>query len=418
MNEYALISDINACLDKTKDYSMNNDAEFDVQYPTGFLPFDYKGCGRIINVTFPDGRKAQYDSIGLVDGAMYVIIGRSGCGKSTYAIQISANIIRRFTNGLMFVDVTEATGMMKDRLCDLTGFSDDEFVKRVKFRNAGITIENVYKRIKIIRDVKVNNPDKYKYDTGLLDCFGNPIYKFQPTIYLIDSIPYFTTEKIADEEEMSGQMSVAANSKALAQFYKRTAQVCKEANIIFIAINHINEKIETGIVHTKAKTQFLKQNETLPGGNAPIYSSTIFRMDDGTKLTSDKDFGINGCIVSISNVKSRSGISGGESATDLVFNYVTGFDPELTLYLMLKNAGRVNGAGAYLYLGDRSDMKFSQKNFKTKLATETEFADVFVEEVINYLRGELQEIERLKSLPMSQTTNLIMDKIKALNTIS
>jgi hypothetical protein len=141
-------------------------------------------------------------------------------------------------------------------------------------------------------------------------------------------------------------------------------------------------------------------------------------MDDGTKLTSDKDFGINGCIVSISNVKSRSGISGGESATDLVFNYVTGFDPELTLYLMLKNAGRVNGAGAYLYFGDRSDMKFSQKNFKTKLATETEFADIFVEEVINYLRGELQEIERLKSLPMSQTTNLIMDKIKALNTIS
>jgi RecA/RadA recombinase len=418
MNEYALIADINAGLDKTKDYSMNNDAEFDVQYPTGFLPFDYKGCGRIINVTFPDGRKAQYDSIGIVDGAMYMIIGRSGCGKSTYAIQISANIIRRFTNGLMFVDVTEATGMMKDRLCDLTRFSDDEFAKRVKFRNAGITIENVYRRIKVIRDVKVNNPDKYKYDTGLLDCFGNPIYKFQPTIYLVDSIPYFTTEKIADEEEMSGQMSVTANAKALAQFYRRTAQVCKEANIIFIAVNHINEKVETGIVHTKSKTQFLKQNETLPGGNAPIYSSTIFRMDDGTKLTSDKDFGINGCIVSISNVKSRSGISGGESATDLVFNYVTGFDPELTLYLMLKNAGRVNGAGAYLYLGDRSDMKFSQKNFKTKLATETEFADVFVEEVINYLRGELQEIERLKSLPMSQTTNLIMDKIKALNTIS
>ena len=70
MNEYDLIADINAGLDKTKDYSMNNDAEFDIQYPTGFLPFDYKGCGRIINVTFPDGRKAQYDSIGLVDGAM------------------------------------------------------------------------------------------------------------------------------------------------------------------------------------------------------------------------------------------------------------------------------------------------------------------------------------------------------------
>ena len=307
--------------------------------------------------------------------------------------------------------------MMKDRLQDLSGFNSEEFARKIKMRNAGITIENTYKRIKVIHDIKINNPDKFKYDTGLVDCFGQPIQKFQPTVYLLDSIPYFTTEKIAEEEEMSGQMSVTANAKALAQFYRRTTQICKEANIIFIAINHINEKVETGIVHTKSKTQFLKQNETLPGGNAPIYSSTIFRMDDGAKLTPDKDFGINGCIVSVSNVKSRSGVSGGESATDLVFNYITGFDPDLSLYLMLKNANKVNGAGAYLYFGERSDMKFSQKNFKNKLATDPEFMNVFVEEVFNHLRGELEEMERLRSMPVSQSTSMLMDRIKALNTL-
>ena len=402
---------------KTKDYSISNDAEFDVQYPTGYLPFDYKACGRIINVNLPDGTEFKYDSIGIVDGAMYMVIGRSGCGKSTFGIQIAANIIRNFPNGLMFVDITEATGMMKDRLQDLSGFNSEEFARKIKMRNSGITIENTYKRIKVIHDIKINNPDKFKYDTGLVDCFGQPIHKFQPTVYLLDSIPYFTTEKIAEEEEMSGQMSVTANAKALAQFYRRITQICKEANIIFIAINHINEKVETGIVHTKSKTQFLKQNETLPGGNAPIYSSTIFRMDDGAKLTPDKDFGINGCIVSVSNVKSRSGVSGGESATDLVFNYITGFDPDLSLYLMLKNANKVNGAGAYLYFGERSDMKFSQKNFKNKLATEPEFMNVFVEEVFNHLRGELEEMERLRSMPVSQSTSMLMDRIKALNTL-
>ena len=161
----------------------------------------------------------------------------------------------------------------------------------------------------------------------------------------------------------------------------------------------------------------MKQNETLPGGNAPIYSSTIFRMDDGAKLTPDKDFGINGCVVSVSNVKSRSGVSGGESATDLVFNYITGFDPDLSLYLMLKNANKVNGAGAYLYFGDRTDMKFSQKNFKNKLATEPEFMNVFVEEAFNHLRGELEEMERLRSMPVSQSTSMLMDRIRALNTL-
>jgi len=410
-----LLNEVNDVLAKTKDYSMINEAEFDVQYPTGFLSFDYKACGKIINVTYPDGSKTSYDSIGIVDGAMYMIIGRSGCGKSTFGVQISSNIIRNFLNGIMFVDITEATGMMKDRLQDLTGFNDEEFSKKVKMRNAGITIENVYKRIKVIHDVKISNPDKYKYDTGLVDCFGKKIYKFQPTVYLVDSIPYLTTEKIAEEEEMSGQMSVTANAKALAQFYRRTTQVCKEANIIFIAINHINEKVETGIVHTKSKTQFLKQNETLPGGNAPIYSSTIFRMDDGSKLTSDKDFGINGCYVTISNVKSRSGISGTESAVDLIFNYVTGFDPDLSLYMMLKNAGRVNGAGAYLYFGDRSDCKFSQRGFKSKLYEDPEFLNIFVEEVVTYLKTELAEYERLKSMPMSKATNMIIDKIRVMN---
>jgi RecA/RadA recombinase len=415
-----LMSEIEDAFEKTKDYSMTNDAEFDVQYPTGFLPFDYKGCGRIIHVNFHDGREAEYDSIGLVDGSVYMIIGRSGCGKSTYGVQIASNVIRPFPNGLMFVDITEATGMMKDRLQELTKFTDEEFSKKVKMRNAGITIDNVYKRIKIIHDKKISNPDKYKYDTGLVDCFGEKIYKFQPTVYLIDSIPYFTTEKIADEDEMSGQMSVTANAKALAQFYRRITQICKEANIIFIAINHINEKVETSsFAHTKSKTRFLKQNETLPGGNAPIYSSTIFRMDDGAILTSDKELGIDGCVVTITNVKSRSGISGPMSATDLVFNYVTGFDPELTLYLMLKNAGRVNGAGAYLYFGDRSDYKFSQKNLKTKLATEPEFLDIFATEVVTYLKNSLKEIERLKELEAkSVTTGMILDKICSMNLIN
>jgi RecA/RadA recombinase len=414
VNVNELMQELNDAFAKSKDYSNKNDAEFDVQYSTGYLPFDYRGCGRIIHVQLPNGTSGSYDSVGIVDGSLIMIIGRSGCGKSTFGIQTCANIIRPFANGLMFVDITEATGMMKDRLEELTGFTHEEFNKKVKMRNAGITIENVYKRIKVIRDIKVSNPDKYKYDTGLFDCFGNRIYKFQPTIYMIDSIPYFNAEKITDEDEMSGQMSVTANAKALAQFYRRITQICKEANIILIAINHINEKVETTIVHTKSKTSFLKQNETLPGGNAPIYSSTIFRMDDGTKLTSDKDFGIDGCVVTVSNVKSRSGISGTKSATDLVFNYVTGFDADLSMYLMLKNAGRVNGAGAYLYLGDRSDIKFSQKNFKQKLREDQEFLNIFISEVVNCLKTELIEFERLKSIPQSDATKMIIGQVNQL----
>lgn len=409
-----LLDEVTEAFGKTKDFSMVNDAEFDVQYPTGFLSFDYKACGKRIKVNTGTSTMC-YDSLGIVDGSLNMFIGRSGCGKSTFVVQIASCIVRQFPNGLIFADFTEA-GMMKDRFESLSGFSPDEFNRKVKIRNSGINIENVYKRIKVIHDIKLENQDKYRYDTGALDTYGNRIYKFQPTVYIIDSIPNLTTEKISEEDDMSGQMSTTANAKALAQLYRRITQLCKEANIILMAINHITEKIEpNAFIHTKAKLPYLKQNESLPGGVTPPYLSTVFRLDDGNKITPDKEFGIDGCYVSVSNVKSRAGLSGGASAVDLVFNYVIGFDPDLSLYTMLKNGGRVNGAGAYLYFGDRSDHKFSQKNFKEKLLTDPELLNIFVEESFTYLRNELDTYEKLKSMQSSASTSMIMDKIRSMN---
>jgi len=56
---------------------------------------------------------------------------------------------------------------------------------------------------------------------------------------------------------------------------------------------------------------------------------------------------------------------------------------------MLKNAKRINGAGAYLYIGDRSDMKFSQKNFKQKLRELPELRQAFINEVMCVLKADL-----------------------------
>lgn len=81
----------------------------------------------------------------------------------------------------------------------------------------------------------------------------------------------------------------------------------------------------------------MKPDETIPGGKTPLYlANMVFRLDDSDKLTSDKEFGIDGIHVIVSNVKSRAGLSGLNSAVDLVFNYRTGFDPDLSLYMMLK----------------------------------------------------------------------------------
>lgn len=410
-----LLTQVQNALSKTNDSSVKRKAEFDVQYPTGFLHLDYKN-GQRINVTLADGSEMTYDSYGIVDGTSNMFIGRSGCGKSTLVYQIGANIIRMFKHGLMFVDLLEG-GMMAKRTELLTGFTPEECDRRIKVRNAGITIESVYLQIKAIHDIKVANEERFRYDTGLLDSRGRPITKFQPTVYIIDSIPLLTSAKISEEEQLSGQMSTTATAKQLAQLFRRCNQLLKEANIILLAVNHITQKVEiNAFKHTKSQTMYLKQDETIPGGVTPLYlANMVFRLDDGDKLTSDKEFGIDGCHVIVSNVKSRAGISGMNSAVDLVFNYNTGFDADLSLYMMLKNAGKVNGAGAYLYFADRDDMKFSQKQFKAKLFKDEEFLNVFANECFDFLKNELDMIEELSAMKSSSTTSMVINKLRGFN---
>ena len=126
------------------------------------------------------------------------------------------------------------------------------------------------------------------------------------------------------------------------------------------------------------------------GGRAITYlTNLLLRFDDNSKLKGEEGLGINGSVVDVQIIKSRTGRAG--NTCSLVFDFERGFDPELSLYLLLKNKKRINGAGAYLYIGDHTDMKFSQKNLKEKLATDPEFARVFTEEAVSILKTMVTE---------------------------
>lgn len=114
----------------------------------------------------------------------------------------------------------------------------------------------------------------------------------------------------------------------------------------------------------------------------------MIRFDDNSKLKETETFGINGSLVDIGIVKSRSARAG--QVATLVFNQDLGFDADLSLFLMIKDAGKVKGAGAYLYLEGRDDMKFSQRQFKEKLATDEEFRQVFSEIVQSVLKDMIE----------------------------
>ena len=397
---------------KSKDPAMSRESTMEVCYPTGFLNFDFMN-GAIVKVNGRDGRSFNYYSAGIPDGSLVIGIGRSGCGKTTAFVQMAANIIRPFDNGCIFHDDIEG-GITYQRRKVLTGFTDEELENKYIIRNSGITAENFYARIKMIYDLKMENYDEYVYDTGYVDTIGNKIFKLQPTVYILDSLALLMPGQFTKEEQLSGQMSATAAAKTNSMSFKRIIPMLKEANIILFVINHITTKIEINpMMHTKGQLSFLKQGEELPGGRTVNYLANVFmRFDDNSKLKESEGFGVTGNLVDITLVKSRNSRAG--QVATMVFNQSNGFDPELSLFVMLKNCNRIKGAGAYLYIDDHDDVKFSQKNFKDKLMESPELQQYFTDAVSEELMKIPMDV--ISDAPQTYSaTSGILAKINSMN---
>lgn len=395
-----------------KDYKMKVETEYPVSYPTGFIGFDFLN-GSVVHVKTKD-KDFKYYSVGITDGSMVMIIGRSGCGKTTFSIQAASNIIRPFKTSCIFHDDIEG-GITENRKEILAQMSGDELEERYISRNTGITCENFYERIKVISDLKLKDRESFSYDTGLFDSRGNRIYKLEPTVYILDSLALLTPEKFSEEEELSGQMSTTATAKSNAQIFRRTVPLLKSSNIILFIINHINQKVEINkFAATKLSVSYLKQGETLPGGNTPIYlSNLMIRLDDATKFKEDEGFGIPGSEVVITLLKSRNARAG--KTVSLAFNTERGFDPDYSILMLLKEYGCITGGGRSFKIKGYDDMPFSQKQFKEKLNTNKEFANA----VSNALHGLTKDLiidTDLENIDSNIGYNIALDVIESLNT--
>ena len=407
---YTLMNSFREKVGKHKDQRMSQEAIFDVGYATGFLAFDFLN-GTVIHVKTPE-KKFKYNSIGIVDGSITMVIGRSGCGKTTWLVQTAGNIMRRFDKACVWHDDVEG-GIVETRRERLTGLFGEDLKNRYLSRNSGVNTENIYERIKIIHDLKLENREEYEYDTGLYTSRGEKIYKLQPSIYILDSLAMLSPDKFTEQDELSGQMAATATAKANADLFRKVVPLLKSANIMLFVVNHITQNIDINpMAKKKAQLSYLKQDESLPGGKTPIYlSNLLIRFDDNTKLKDTEGLGIAGNVVDLTLLKSRTSNVG--KSVPLIFDHKRGFDPELSLFQLLKDMNMVKGAGAYLYFGERSDFKFSQKQFKDKLVENEEFRKIFMETALEALEQLIYDPgEELEEGSTVDITGGILDMIK------
>lgn len=392
---------------KLKTKGISNTAEFDVGYSTGFLSIDYLN-GTVVHVKSED-RNFTYNSTGIVDGSANSVIGRSGSGKSTLCTQACGEIIRPFIKkgmptGLYIDDIEGSLPTVRKEF--LLGLTTEEIEKYVDIRNSGITTENVYQRLKAIHDIKIENKKDFEYDTGLFDTNGNRIYKLVPTVYLIDSLPMLLPEDIADSDDIQGSMTASSIAKSNTQMIKKIIQLLKDANIILFTINHILDDIQMGFLPKPVQISGLKQGERLPGGKSAIYlANNMFRVDDSTTLKKDKDYKIDGSIVNVTLIKSRTNAT--KRSVPMIFNKTEGkFDNILSLFHLLKTEGRFKGAGAYLYFDECPDIKFGMGSFKENLASSPELQQAFMKECYDLLCTFLSETRNVAADDNTLNDNL------------
>jgi hypothetical protein len=183
-------------------------------------------------------------------------------------------------------------------------------------------------------------------------------------------------EDIESDDELRGSMGASAVAKSNTNIFKRIISPMENANIILMCVNHLTQKIELTPVKSKAQVNFLKQDETIPGGRAVTYlSNTLVKLEPGSKLDPDKEIKVKGFYIVGTLIKSRNNEAGRQFK--MVFEPSKGINNLLTNLVNLKDLGRITGAARSFKLDTCPDIKFSLGEFTEKYESEPELREAF-----------------------------------------
>ena len=181
---------------------------------TGFTTIDYLNG----NVVVKDDGTKKYN-LGVDAGKIITVIGKTGAGKSTFAIQMGTNIIRKYDQGSMFIlDFEQSNG--KDRVRSITGMSEEEFDRRVAIKKIGIATETVLQIVSQIKQLKLKHKKDLLVDNaeGIIDPKTGKLQKIlPPTVVIVDSVAMMIPLESLENEEMKGNMAATQMARANTQ---------------------------------------------------------------------------------------------------------------------------------------------------------------------------------------------------------
>lgn len=285
---------------------------------------------------------------GFAIGALNIIVGQPGSGKTMLAIQAMAKMMDNYAGKVLsaFLDAEEAT--TKIRLKNLG-------VKYPTKLLNDITVEKVFK---FIEGVSI-----FKQEKDIVDI---------PSVVIWDSIANTSSQKERETEDINSVIGYKARllSMLLPKYIAKAAR----NNICIIAVNQMREVLNLGQFAPAKDLKFMTHSKDVPGGQALKYNAFhLLEMKVGQVLTQDK-YGFDGVKTKVKCVKNK--LFQPNIEIEILGSFNSGFSNFWTNYNFLTVTKRLN-TGAWNYLVSYSEKKFRTKDALDLYKTDEEFKEEF-----------------------------------------
>ena len=306
---------------------------------------------------------------GFAVGALNIIVGQPGSGKTMLAIKTLGQGQRQYTGKLIggFLDSEEATTTL--RLANLG-------VKYPKIRPyTDVTVEKVFKFIEGLSIFK-------KEKKIVAD----------PSVVIWDSIANTLSQK--ERETDDPNTVIGYKARLLSILIPKYVAKCAQNNICFLAVNQLRDVIDMGRFSAPKDLKFMSPTKDMPGGN--ILKFNAFQLvevkvktaivEGGTEDANK--YGFEGMIVKMKCVKNK--LFPPNVEVEVVGSFTTGFSNFWTNYNFLKNTKRLN-TGAWNYLVSLPDKKFRTKDAPELYKTDDDFRTAYDAAVKEAMQTEIIE---------------------------
>ena len=286
---------------------------------------------------------------GFAIGALNIIVGSPGSGKSMLAIQTLGQAQRQFSGKLLgaFLDSEEATTQV--RLSNLG-------VKYPEIKPySDITVEKIFKFIEGVC--------LYKVERDILDV---------PSVIIWDSIANTLSQKEREAEDINSVIGYKA--RLLSILIPKYVAKCSLHNICLIAVNQLREVLNLGMFSAPKDLKFMSTSKDMPGGQILKYNSFhLIEMNVKKKLET-KTYGFDGIMVKVKCVKNK--LFPPNVEINILGSFVNGFSNFWTNYNFLVETKRLN-TGAWNQLISLPNKKFRTKDAEKLYHEDLEFKESF-----------------------------------------